>query len=72
MPSTVPTVIIYYESLKYTSIVQEPKMKEFDLVSNIGGTLGLFAGVSFVSFFEFGELIIETVYVLKEYKIINF
>ena len=69
LQSKVPTVIIYFDSSKYTSITQEPKMKEPDLISNIGGILGLFIGVGFVSFFELFELLIEALFLsFKEYK----
>jgi len=57
---------VYYQSLKYTSITQIPKTKVFDLISNIGGTLGLFIGVSFVTLFEFGELLIECFFLIFE------
>lgn len=36
-----------------------PKMCSFDLVSNVGGLLGLFIGVSFLSFIEVIELLID-------------
>ena len=49
----------YYRSLKYIKIKQTPKMKEFDLISNIGGIFGLFIGISFVSLFELCELLME-------------
>jgi hypothetical protein len=49
--------------LKYISKARKEqqiqKEKEFDLLSNIGGILGLFIGVSFVTLFEIGELLIE-------------
>jgi hypothetical protein len=57
---------VYYQSLKYTSITQIPKTKVFDLISNLGGTLGLFIGVSFVTLFEFGELLIECFFLIFE------
>ena len=50
---------IYYSNLEYTLISQIPKTKTFDLVSNIGGTLGLFVGVSFISFVEIFEIVWE-------------
>lgn len=40
-------------------ISQIPKMSLFSFISNIGGTLGLFIGISFLSFFEIVELIID-------------
>ena len=53
------SVIVYYESLKYTLITQSPKMQTFDLVSNVGGILGLFVGISFVNLFEISEILLE-------------
>ena len=56
---------IYYQSLKYTSIIQLPKTKPKQLVSNLGGYLGLFVGLSFVSLFEIVEIIFEIVFILR-------
>jgi hypothetical protein len=55
----------FYESLSYTVIDQIPKMNMLDLISNIGGNLGLFIGVSFLSFAEIIELFIEILFILK-------
>ena len=55
---------IYYESLEYTLIDQKSKMNVFDLISNIGGNLGLFIGISFLSLAEFIELLIEIIYIV--------
>ena len=63
------SISIYYPELKYTFITQNPKMEMFDLVSNIGGILGLFIGVSFLSFIEIFELIFEVIFLLFENKI---
>ena len=57
---------IFYNDLEYTRISQLPKMDFFDLISNIGGNLGLFIGISFLSFAEIIELFIETFYILFE------
>ncbi len=61
---------VYYKDLKYTFISQQPKVELFDLISNIGGILGLFLGVSFLSCVEFFEIIFEVIYVLflKKYN----
>jgi hypothetical protein len=56
---------IFYESLSYTLIDQIPKMNVIDFISNIGGNLGLFIGVSFLSFAEIIELFIEILFILK-------
>jgi len=62
---------VYFESLRYTFINQSPKTKEFDLLSNIGGILGLFIGISFVTLFEIVELFIEILFIIYEQKNTN-
>jgi hypothetical protein len=57
-------VYIFFDDFKYTLISETIKTKEIDLVSSIGGMLGLFIGCSFVSVFELIELIIEVVFIL--------
>ena len=54
---------IYFLDTKYTVMNQQPKMETFDLVSNLGGILGLFIGISFLSFVEFIEILIEIFYI---------
>ena len=53
---------VYYHSLRFTIISQKPKMLWIELISNVGGTLGLFVGLSFVSLFETAEVILECIY----------
>lgn len=62
---------IYFNSLKYTAITQEPKMLFIDLVSNIGGTFGLLIGFSFVTFFELFELLVEFILSLRKFDTYN-
>lgn len=66
---------IYYPYLDYTLISQIPKMEPFDLASNIGGTLGLFIGLCFMSFIEFIEILLEfslhLIYLRKNNQIAN-
>jgi hypothetical protein len=45
-------VDIYYKSLSYTKISQDPLITGLDLLGAIGGTFGLFIGASFLSFVE--------------------
>jgi hypothetical protein len=59
---------VFYKNLEYTRISQLPKIDFFDLISNIGGNLGLFIGISFLSFAEIIELFIETFCILFEKK----
>lgn len=48
---------IYYDSLFYTKIDEVAKIELIDLIPNIGGTLGLFLGISLLSFVEIFEFI---------------
>jgi acid-sensing ion channel 2 len=53
---------VYYEDLKYTLITQL-----FGLISNIGGTLGLFIGFSFISVLELFELLVKYILIIFNY-----
>jgi hypothetical protein len=59
---------VYYESLQYKVIDQIAQMNVFDLISNIGGNLGLFIGISFLSFAELIELLVEIIYIILSKK----
>jgi hypothetical protein len=59
---SIVSVGIRYEDLKYTEISQSASLDFIGLVSNIGGLLGLFLGLSLLSFVEIIELIIELLY----------
>jgi hypothetical protein len=48
---------VYYNSLTYTQIVEVPVYTTLNLISSIGGTLGLFLGMSVLSFIEIIEVI---------------
>ena len=50
---------VYYKRLHYSLINQVPQTETFGFVSNIGGILGLFLGVSFLSFIEIIEVLAE-------------
>ena len=58
-------VRIYFDNLNYKIKYQIPKIYLFDLVSAVGGTLGLCLGMSFLSLFE----IFDFLYHLLEIKI---
>jgi hypothetical protein len=62
------SLVIYYKDLKYTLIKEEPNMVLADLVSNIGGLLGVFIGYSLISFIEIIELIIACFPIAKNKK----
>ena len=59
---------VYYESLQYKVIDQIAQMNVFDLISNIGGNLGLFIGISFLSFAELIELLVEIICIILGIK----
>lgn len=52
---------VYCKDLKYTHISQEAKAEIFNLVSNIGGIMGVFLGISFLSFIELIEIFFELI-----------
>lgn len=61
---------VYFERLGYTSISQSAKTNIQDLIANIGGTLGLFIGISFLSLIEIVEIIIQAlILVFEPYKV---
>jgi hypothetical protein len=52
-------LILNYENLYYTSVDDSPKITSESLFGNLGGQLGLFIGLSILSFIEILELLIE-------------
>ena len=70
--SNLVSLLIYYDSLSYTSITESPNLDFVTLLSNIGGIAGLFLGISLLSIVEIIETILEMVYYLfkpKSFKI---
>lgn len=64
------SVKVYYEDLNFIQITEVETSSLVDLLANIGGTLGLFIGVSFLSFFELVDVIYQiVVYVWHQLKI---
>lgn len=57
------SVNIYFDALQSTRIEEFKQVEFFDLIANIGGTLGLFIGISLLSFVELVELILELAFV---------
>ncbi|RMZ92818.1 acid-sensing ion channel 1 [Brachionus plicatilis] len=55
-------VNVYYEHLKVTEIRQSPSITWDGLVGSVGGTLGLFLGISFLSFVELIDLLFQIVF----------
>jgi len=57
-------IAVYYNHLKYTLVTQDPKTETFNFISYIGGILGLFLGISFLSFIEIFEMVLEVVFII--------
>ena len=53
---------VYYDSLAYTLVSEKPKVTMEALVGSIGGSLHVFLGMSFASFFELADLIFHLFY----------
>ena len=60
------SVNFYYDDLRYTQMSQSQLMTFVDLISNVGGTFGLFIGISFLSLAEIFELIFQIIFILFE------
>jgi hypothetical protein len=59
---------VYFANLKYTKIEQTPKTSIIELISNLGGALGIFLGFSVFSLIEFVEVIAQVIIVLVKSK----
>jgi hypothetical protein len=68
LKSKIVSLRIYFSELSYTLISENEKMNIVDLLSNIGGTMGLFLGISLLSFVEMVELVIESCFIYFKYK----
>jgi hypothetical protein len=55
---------VYYTDIGYTKISESPKTSISDLFSNVGGTLGLFVGISLLSVIEIVEILFEFVLII--------
>ena len=64
LKQSVLSLNVYYDQLIYIKITKNIKTELIDLISNIGGLLGLFLGISFLSFVEIIEIIIETLIIM--------
>lgn len=56
---TMVQLSIFYGNLGYQKFEELPNMTLADLVSNVGGTLGLFLGMSFLSFVEIIDILLQ-------------
>jgi hypothetical protein len=54
--SSVVKLKIYYDKMSYRLLKEVPKVSELSLISNIGGTMGLFLGISLLTLIEILEI----------------
>lgn len=59
--NTVLAVNVFYSSSSYMKITEQPAITIYDLLPNVGGTMGLFVGISALSFVEIVEILIEMI-----------
>lgn len=59
---------VFYTSLEYTMISQSPRYLFIDLVSSLGGTLGVFLGASLLSLMEVIEFFIAACMIMTRRK----
>jgi len=57
---------IYYDELSYTLINEAASLTIFEMFSNIGGTLGLFLGISLLSFIEVVEVLFNIFFITQK------
>jgi hypothetical protein len=61
LKQSVAGVRVLYNEMVQTIVTEEIKTDFNDLVSSVGGTLGLFLGMSFLSLIEFVEIVMQSV-----------
>ncbi len=64
----VAKVQIGYAFMEQTIITEQKKYEFNDLISGLGGTLGLFLGFSFLSLVEFVEIIAQAILIWYHQK----
>ena len=57
---------IFSDTLSYTLSTESPAMDLVSLFASIGGNLGLFLNLSFLSFGEFFVILVEILYLFKK------
>ena len=64
----VTRLVIFYNEMKETVMSEQPKTTLSDLISTIGGILGLFTGFSFLSLVELLEIIDKIAFILIRFR----
>ena len=71
LKSNASLVRIYFEQMTETVVSEVPKYQVADLVSSLGGTVGLFTGFSFLSLIELLEILVNVGFIVHEDKTRN-
>jgi hypothetical protein len=66
LANSIVLVNVFYNEMGYTEISELPIYSFISLVSNLGGQLGLFLGMSFLTFFELIEVLIRVILMFKK------
>ena len=61
-------VNIYLSSMEYTELWEMPQISFIDLVSNMGGALGIFLGFSIFSIIEILEIVVQILMILFKFN----
>jgi hypothetical protein len=62
------SIKVFYAEATYTQITEAPQQGIVDLLSSLGGNLGMFLGFSIFSFVELLELLIKVIWILLKHK----
>lgn len=68
LKKNIASVNIFYDNLEYQTIQEQKQTTIADVVSNVGGLVGLFLGTSFLSFVEILEILFEIIFYFFEKK----
>jgi hypothetical protein len=72
LKSKIAKVKILFNDLSYTVVSESEKFNFVDLASSVGGTLGLFLGISILSFIELFELFLNIVILKLSWRNFSF
>ena len=64
----IAAVNVFFPRLEETEIEESQSISKLTMVSNLGGILGLFLGISFLSFFEIFEVLIEIIFIFFDLR----
>lgn len=61
-------VNVFYEDMKYSYYSESEALPWLDLMSNVGGIMGLYIGISFLSFVEIVEVLMQLAFLVWEHN----